>query len=139
MEYETKEDIEAIIKAFETCTVERGEWGHPEHLILAYHYATNHDFENAYEKMKAGIFKLLDSFGVDVSKEMPYHETMTVFWMKTVYGYAASNPEITVETVNEMIKRFDKHYPGRYYSNDLLMSDRARAGYIEPDINPIDD
>ena len=128
------EDIRGLITAFESCTVERGEWGHPEHLIVAYHYAVSNDLDGAYEKMKSGIFKLLNAFGVDLSKEMPYHETMTVFWMKTIYEYAETHTEISVRSVNEMITRFDKHYPGRFYSRELLMSDKARAEYMEPDI-----
>ena len=69
-------DVNSIISAFENCTVNRGEWGHPEHLILAYHYSVNNDYDGAYEKMKAGIFNLLKAFEVDLSKEMPYHETL---------------------------------------------------------------
>lgn len=134
MKYESMEDVTAIIKAFKNCTVKRGEWGHPEHLILAYHFSVENDFETAYEKMKSGIFNLLNAFEVDLSQEMPYHETMTVFWLKTVYSYAEDNPEISVENINELIEKFDKFYPGKFYSNELLMSDEARAEYVEPDL-----
>ena len=70
MKYKSLDDVNYIISAFENCTVKRDEWGHPEHLILAYHYSVNNDFESAYDKMKAGIFRLLKAIEVDLSKEM---------------------------------------------------------------------
>jgi len=139
MKYKTEEEIRSVIRAFEDCTIERGDWGHPEHLILAYHYSVKNDFEGAYDKMKTGIFNLLRAFEVDLSIEMPYHETLTIFWLKTVYAYAEDNPEMSVEVIDEMIKRFDKHYPGRFYSHDHLFADKARVEYVEPDLNPIED
>ncbi|MDH3494468.1 MAG: hypothetical protein OEM82_13010 [Acidobacteriota bacterium] len=139
MIYRTEDEIRGVIEAFEDCTVKRGDWGHPEHLILAYHYSINNDFDDAYKKMKTGIFNLLRAFEVDLSKEMPYHETMTIFWLKTVYEYATENPVLSVEVVNEMIARFDKFYPDKFYSREILMSDKARAEYVEPDLTSIDD
>ena len=59
---------------------------------------------------------------------------MTVFWLKTVYEFAEENPEMSVESVNEVIEKYDKFYPGRFYSNELLMSERARAEFVEPDL-----
>ncbi len=138
MQYESLDEIRAVVRSFEECAVERGEWGHPEHLVVAYHYSLNHDFETAYEKMKTGILNLLSAFGIDTSAEMPYHETMTVFWMKTIYGYAKENPQMSVDVIDEMIARFDKYYPGRFYSRELLMSDRARTEYVEPDLVKMD-
>ncbi len=105
MKYKTKKEIVEVIESFKNCTIDRGAWGHPEHLILAYHYLSNNDFETALNEMRDGIFGLLKSFEIDLSKEMPYHETMTVFWMRTVYDYAQTNTnDSLVETINEIKK-----------------------------------
>ncbi len=134
MKYEKEDEILALISDFESRKVERGAWGHPEHLILAYHYALNYDFETALTKMREGIFRLLESFEIDLSKEMPYHETLTVFWMRTVRDFAKTKNDHSVEIISEMIEKFDKHYPASFYSHDLLFSDRARAEFVEPDL-----
>lgn len=131
MKYKTEAEITEVINKFETCEIERDAWGHPEHLILAYHYCSNNDFETALEKMRTGIFRLLESFEIDLSKEMPYHETLTVFWMKTINEFASIHPGYSVETINEMIETFDKDYPLKFYSRELLFSEEARAKYIE--------
>ena len=70
---------------------------------------------------------------------MPYHETITVFWMRTVASFLASkNGSSLPEKVSEMVERYDKDYPLRFYSRELLFSDEARARFVEPDIQLFD-
>ncbi len=89
--------------------------------------------------MRSGIFKLLKAFGVNVAKEMPYHETLTMFWMRTVADFNASkNGSSFVDKANELIATYDKNYPLRSYSREYLFSDAARAAFVEPDIDSID-
>lgn len=134
MRYKTEVEIIEVIEKFEACTIERGAWGHPEHLILAYHYALTNEFDMALEKMRKGIFKLLRAFDVDLEKEMPYHETLTVFWMKTIREFAKDKNGYSVEIISEMIEKYDKNYPSKFYSNEYLFSDEAKASYVEPDL-----
>lgn len=136
MKYKTEKEILAVVRFFENGTIRREDWGHPEHLIVAFYYACGHDFETALTKMRNGIFNLLKAFEVDLSKEMPYHETMTVFWMRTVFDFARSNTGGSiVKTIDEMIEKFDKNYPLRFYSHRRLFSDTARKRFIEPDLS----
>jgi|GEM_PF-334595 len=134
MKYKNEKEILEIIENFENCTIERGTWGHPEHLILAYHFASNNDFETALTKMRDGIFGLLKSFEIDLTKEMPYHETLTVFWMRTIYDFAKERKGYSVVSlVDELIEKFGKNYPSKFYSHDLLFSERARTEFVEGD------
>lgn len=134
MRYKTEKDILDLVGNFEKGTVARDEWGHPEHLVVAYHYCAGHDLETALELMREGIHGLLRSFEVDLTKEMPYHETLTVFWMRTVFAFAQMRrDEPTVETVAELIRLFDKDYPLRFYTRETLFSDRARREFVEAD------
>jgi hypothetical protein len=136
-EFRTEEDILSIVKRFENATIARDDWGHPEHLVVALHYiATIGDIEAATAKMRAGIFNLLrNGFGIDLTKEMPYHETLTVFWMNAVEQYYMSrNADPLVDIANEIVAIFDKDHPLRSYSRERLFSDDARSRYILPDI-----
>lgn len=133
MIYQTEDDILKIVCAFENGTIERSEWRHAEHLTVATYYAFHYDFETALEKMRGGIFNLLKAFEIDLSKEMPYHETLTVFWMRTVFD-AKENLTSLVEFANRIIEiGADKDLPLKYYSREILFSDRARKIFIEPD------
>lgn len=134
--YKAYEEIEALVTAFESATISRDDWKHAEHMIVALFYLERHDLDTATKKMRDGIFNLLrNGLGVDLTKEMPYHETMTIFWMRTVAAFNASkNGTPTVEKVRELVEKFDKDYPLRFYSRELLFSDKARAELVEPDL-----
>jgi hypothetical protein len=121
-EYKTEAEILALVRSFEDATVSRDDWKHAEHLVVALHYLSEHDMGTATEKMRSGIFKLLtDGFGVDLSKDMPYHETLTVFWMRTVADFNSSkNGTSLPDKARELVERFDKDYPLRFYSRDYL-------------------
>lgn len=135
VKYNSTEDILKMVNSFIDATVARADWGHPEHLIVAFHFATETDFETALSRMRTGIFRLLAAFEVDLTKEMPYHETLTVFWMRTVYDFAKSKNDCSiVESCAEMIEKFGKDYPLKFYSRELLFSDEARKDFIEADI-----
>jgi hypothetical protein len=134
MRYKTENEITNVIETFENCTISRNAWKHAEHLTVATHYALNHDYTTAYDKMKSGIFKLLNAFEVDLKVEMPYHETLTIFWLRTVFDYVNVNRnKSSFEIANEIIETFDKDYPLKFYSREHLFSVEARSGFIEPD------
>ena len=136
MKYNTEDEFLAVVRGFETATISREDWKHAEHLIVAFYYLLNHDFETALEKMREGIFNLLRAFEVDLSKEMPYHETLTFFWMRTVADFKDSkNGASRLDFCNELVENFDKDYPLRFYSRELLFSDEARERFVEPDLN----
>lgn len=126
---------------FEDATISRDKWKHAEHLTVALHYLCLHDLETATGKMRSGILKLLTSgFGLDLSKEMPYHETLTIFWMRTVAEFNASkNGTSLLDKANELVATYDKDYPLRFYSREYLFSGEARAAFVEGDITePLD-
>lgn len=131
MKYATENEILAVVRGFENGTISRADWRHAEHLTVALYYLSHHDFETATSKMRDGIFNLLKAFEVDLKKEMPFHETMTIFWLLTVANFADSkNGASIVETCNELIEKFDKDYPLRFYSREFLFSDEARKNLL---------
>ncbi len=126
-----------IVRSFENGTISRERWKHAEHLIVAFYYIKNSSsLVEATEKMRDGIFNLLKSFGVDLEKEMPYHETMTRFWMKVVDDFTkVQNGYSVVEAANLILENFgDKDLPLKFYSRELLFSDAARSEFVEPDL-----
>lgn len=135
MRYKDETEIAEVVRGFEEATISRDKWKHPEHLTVALYYLTSLDIDAATVKMREGIFKLLNVFEVDLTKEMPYHETLTVFWMRTVAVFNESkNGSSLVDKANELVARFDKDHPLKYYTRELLFSDRARAKFVEPDL-----
>ena len=138
MVYETEDELLNIVRAFENGTIKRENWRHAEHLTVAVYYAFHHDFEQALLKMRGGIFNLLRGFEIDLSKEMPYHETLTVFWMRTIFDLLKGNKDdSSIETANKILEMCsDKDLPLKFYSRETLFSDKARKNYLEPDLRP---
>ena len=134
--YSTEKEILNLVELFETATISRDAWKHAEHLTVALYYINYHDIETATEKMRTGIFKLLrEGFKVDLVKEMPYHETLTVFWMRTVSEFNASkNGDSLVNKANKLAATYDKDYPLKFYSREYLFSDEARGRFVAGDL-----
>lgn len=135
--YSSEKDILDLVERFEAGAIERADWKHAEHLTVALFYISRYDPDTAMAKMRTGIFNLLRAFRLDLSKEMPYHETLTVFWMRTVSDFNAAEAESSLpDKANELVARFEKDYPLRFYSRELLFSDKARATFVNGDLMP---
>ena len=135
MRYKTENEILKIVESFENGTIARADWRHADHLLVANYYLSKYDFDTALTKMREGIFNLLRSFEIDLTKEMPYHETLTVFWLKTIDDFRKTkNGCSVVELCNELTEKFDKDYPLKFYSRERLFSDEARKNFIAGDL-----
>ena len=139
--YKNENEIYALLRSFEDATISRDEWKHGEHLTVAMCYIVRYDLETATDKMRSGILHLLEKgYGLDLTKEMPYHETITVFWMRTAYAFDLLHKDLTfVAKVNKLCEKFDKDHPLKFYSREVLFSDRARSEYVGPDLAPFDE
>jgi hypothetical protein len=138
--YTNDKEVIDLVRSFEEASISRDDWKHREHLIVALYYVSHHDLETATYKMRSGILNLLaNGFKVDLSKEMPYHETMTTFWMRTVAAYnATKNGDSLASKIAEMTALFDKDYPMKFYTRELLFSERARSEFVDGDLKVID-
>ncbi|MBK7704875.1 MAG: hypothetical protein IPJ30_03650 [Acidobacteria bacterium] len=135
MKYRDEEEILLMIAKFESGTIPRSDWRHAEHLIVACRYLFEHDFEEAAFRMRSGILSLLTAFGVDQTAESPYHETLTVFWMRAVDAFRLEHPELWFfELCERITSEFDKDFPLRFYSRERLFSADAKRTFLEPDL-----
>lgn len=140
MIYNSEKEILKVVRGFENGTIARSEWRHAEHLTVACYYAFHLEYKTALGKMRDGIFNLLNAFQVDLSKEMPYHETLTIFWLRTIYDLTENrNDASLVEFVNRVLETCgDKDLPLKFYSRELLFSEKARAEFVKADLRRID-
>jgi hypothetical protein len=136
MKYTDEAEIVDLVRRFEDASIARDVWKHAEHLVVALYYVNKYGLEVGTDKIRGGLFNLLiKGFGVDLTKEMPYHETLTIFWMRTVAEFNASkNGTSLLDKANELVEKYDKDYPMRFYSRDFLFSDEARARFVEGDL-----
>ncbi len=123
-------------RQFEGGDVAPADFDHRAHLRLAYIYLVESTAEEACAAMRDALFAFIQRNGIDPGK---YHETITGAWIMAVRhfmqitGSCASADEL----IDRNPKMLDAKIMLSHYSAELLFSERARAGYVAPDIEPI--
>jgi hypothetical protein len=141
IQYETFDEIEAIVQGFETCSLSKADFIHRNHLTVALWYLKYNSFEDAAALMRAGLLRFIEHH--DVPREK-YNETITMFWLKAVQAFIekrrlGSQEADLLSLTNELLQ--DYQDPGlvfEYYSRDLVFSPAARIYWVEPDVRVID-
>lgn len=93
----------------------------------------------ALEEMRSGLREML-ARAAEVGYEAPvgYHETITVFWLRMIAARLrpgeTRNSHVFFEDHPELL---DKRLVAQHYSKERLMSDAARAIFVEPDRAPL--
>src|SRR5262249_32557937 len=92
-------DDEAFLQCFEQSQIAADDWGHREHIKVAYLYLRRMPVDDAVGRMREGLKALQLAFQVPDGLDRGYHETMTQVWMRLVdftlrqFGPAASADE----------------------------------------------
>jgi hypothetical protein len=134
--YRNESEIRDVVERFERCEFALGEFTHARHLTVACWYLCAFAQEDALYQMRRGLQRFISHHG-----RQGYHETITRFWMELLGNYLCGCPKETlVDKVNGAREGFpNKDILYDYYSRELVTSDRAKAGWIEPDLRPIAD
>jgi hypothetical protein len=121
---------------FEALVFPKTEFKHREHLRLAYVYLAEHDTEAALERMRATLHAFIAHHGIDFSK---YHETLTRAWILAVRHFMERTPGTSCfdDLIRAHPVMLDSKIMLTHYSTELLFSPEARAGFVEPDRDPI--
>ena len=121
---------------FETLVFPKAEFRHREHLRLAYVYLAEQSTEAAHECMRRAIHAFIAHHGIDFSK---YHETLTRAWILAVRHFMEKTPGTSCfdDLIRAQPVMLDSKIMLTHYSTELLFSPGARAGFVEPDLDPI--
>lgn len=119
---------DALIAAFEGGALEKGQFGHADHVRVGYLYLRRYGFFAATERLVAHLKTLVARLGVPEK----YNETITVAFMALINerlaergdgggwaGFAAQNPDLLSMDIL-----------GRYYPAALLRSEQARRVFV---------
>ena len=92
--YQSEEEIENLVRAFEMCEAGADDFNHPEHLVVAVWYLHTMDRDAALDRMRSGLLRFLDHHEGNTSK---YSETITVFWIDMIAEKLSQiGPEISI-------------------------------------------
>ena len=139
--FRTSEEMFELLRRFEDCTLPRGEWTHAAHLTVALWHLLQFDWPEAVARVRTRIKCYNAAHGILTTPTGGYHETLTIFWLRTVRAYLdaeRNEARALVHLANELAATHDKGLPLSYYTRDRLFSPEARAGWVEPDLKPLD-
>ena len=92
--YQSEDEIENVVRGFETCETAGDDFHHAEHLAVAVWYVHTMDRDAALDRMRAGLLRFLEHHGVEKGK---YSETVTVFYIdKIAEKLSQMGPEVSV-------------------------------------------
>ena len=134
--YNSLSDIENLVAAFDNCTLPRSEWNHAAHLTIALWYLKNYK-QDAIKRIREGIQKYNTAIGIQTTQNSGYHETITLFWIRTVQDFILVAEEKSIlQLANNLVSKYNQNLTLQYYSRELLMSWQARVNWVEPDLKP---
>lgn len=128
----TDSEILTLVDRLERCLLSATEFHHRDHLTVAAVYLYASELASALKKMRSSLCRFVAHHGGS-----RYHETMTCFWMMQVEKHLDRSLCLAeaVERVHGALP--DKGLVNTYYSQGLLHSAEAKAGWVEPDLQEI--
>jgi hypothetical protein len=139
--FRTTEEILALVRRFEDCTLPREEWTHAAHLTVALWHLLQFDWPEAVARVRARIKRYNAAHGIHTTPTGGYHETLTLFWLRAVRAFLEAErneARALVHLANDLVASADKGLPLVHYTRELLFSPEARAHWVEPDLKPLD-
>jgi hypothetical protein len=130
-----------VVAAFRARTLTHAEWTHAAHLTVGAWYVHEHGAAEALVRLREEIRRLNDAHGTVNSATSGYHETITAAFVRLLAeGLSSCAPEVPLE---RRIETLLAGPPGSsrvllsFWSKELLMSPRARAEWVAPDLAPL--
>ncbi len=139
--FRTTEEVFALVRRFEDRTLPRAEWTHAAHLTVALWHLLQFDWPEAVAHVRRGIKRYNAAHGILTTPTGGYHETLTLFWLRTVRRFLEAErneARALVHLANELTAIHDTGLPLTHYTRARLFSPEARAGWVEPDLRPLD-
>lgn len=131
-------DDDTLWRAFAAHALTHTDWTHEAHLRVAWLHVTRYSIDEAHLRMRAGIIRLNERHGLVESAERGYFETLTRAWLVLVL---AAQRETHADSSTALLAAapdlLDRARPLRHYSRQLLETARARAIFVEPDLEPL--
>jgi hypothetical protein len=139
--FRTTEEVLALVRRFDDCTLPRKEWTHAAHLTVALRHLLQYDWPEAVARMRLGIQRYNAANGIPTTTMGSYHETLTLFWMRHVRSFledGRNEARSLVALANDLADSADRNLPLAYYTRERLFSTEARASWVEPDLKRLD-
>jgi len=138
----TEIEIDDFLAAFESGTLPKERWTHAAHLLAGACYVHRLGQSSAINHMRACVRRYNEAVGGKNTATSGYHETITVFWIKVLDALLLhAQPIARAEFAALAVERFtpQRDLFRRFYDFDVVASTEARAEWIPPTCEEIED
>jgi glycosyltransferase involved in cell wall biosynthesis len=135
------DELDDLAARFVAGTLPKAEWTHLAHLKVGAWHVDRYGPAGALIRLRARIRRLNDIHGTVNSASSGYHETVTAAYVRLLAAFLESCPAgMPLEKrVGRLVSGAlaDKNVLFAFYTRETLMSARARAEWVEPDVAPL--
>jgi hypothetical protein len=137
MKYLLSKEDQEFKRLVESCEFPVAEFDHRAHIRLAYIYLVENNTEQSVDLMRDALTDLLKHAGIDPSGK--YHETITEAWILATNHFIRNteNSQSAEEFIDKNAIMLDSKIMMTHYSAEVLFSNEARNGFVEPNLDPI--
>jgi hypothetical protein len=134
--------LDALAAAFRARTLPHAQWTHVAHLRVGAWHVHHHGADAALAMLRTGIRALNDAHGTPNTATSGYHETITIAYVRLIAAFLAGCTDD--EPLDLRVARMlagplgERRVLLHYWSEALLMSERARREWVAPDLIPLD-
>jgi hypothetical protein len=137
-------DDHELLRQFEQCTLPFSEWTHRTHVKVAFLYLRDHPFDEALDRMRAGMKAYNAANDVPEGPLTGYNETTTHAFTKlidaTMRAYGSTFPTPDADAFCDTHPQLQTKYVLRlFYSPQRRVHPDAKRWFIEPDLAPLPD
>ncbi len=137
--YRTNDEVQGLVRRFEDMTLPREAWTHEAHLVVALDFARRFRPTEGLTRLRAAIKQYNKATGTPETKTRGYHETITVAWFHLVHHFLEvfDDGRSLAALADALVELYAKEELFRHYTRERLLGTDARAGWVEPDLQPL--
>ena len=130
---------EEFLLRFENAALPRQEWNHAAHLRMAFLYLNRSD---SWQTILPLVRERIQRFNAAHRNYSGYHETITVSFLRILHHRLSSSKSAENVSFESFAEDNLDLFAGlsvllRHYDRKTLLSPEARAGFVEPDREPL--
>jgi hypothetical protein len=131
-----------LLVAFDAVELSLEQFSHRAHLRLAWILIEREGFDAALGRLRAGLPRLLEAFGIADSPTQGYHETTTrAFLLLVDVTRRAYQSEMKVNDSEAFCEAHPQLQSSKllrlFYSPARRMDPRGKSEFLEPDLAPL--
>jgi hypothetical protein len=127
---------DTVLKAFEACQLDPAKFHHDDHIRLAWLCVRRYGALEAEAKLLDGLRQFAQRAGVP----QKFMHTTTIAWTRLVAAAYANSSRTNnfSDWIQSHPELLDRNLLAKYYSPGRLETPKARSGWMEPDLAPLD-